>query len=254
MHLSAHGRAEQTTLVEELGSKLCDELAGILETPIVIMVDDGRIAASSIRGRIGNIHAAGARIMRHEAEHVAVTDAEARQDNRMRAGFNLAVDRDGERIAAVGIAGDPSLSRRNAYLARAYINVYLDARRAERERNEALAKLAVEAEGTATKANNDLREAMGSLDGFVESIAALSRQTRLLALNATIEAARAGAAGKGFAVVAGEVKTLSSRTDAETARVAEQVNAIREAFETYEQAMGSIVDAIKQRGAVDAAG
>ena len=39
MQLPASGRTEQTTLLEELGSKLCDELAGILEPLIVIMVE-----------------------------------------------------------------------------------------------------------------------------------------------------------------------------------------------------------------------
>jgi len=249
MALSSSAKVEQTWLVEELGQRLCEEIAAILETPISIMVEEGRIVASSLHERIGNHHAGAARIMRGEVDHIAITQEQAARDPQMKPGFNIAVTRQGQRIASLGVAGDPDMSERNAKLACAYIDVYLDSRRAELERSEALERLAGEAEGTAAEANAELKEAMSSLDGFVESIAALSKQTRLLALNATIEAARAGEAGKGFAVVAGEVKTLSGRTDEETTRVREQVGTIRTAFETYQEAMGGIVEAIKSRQA-----
>ena len=54
-----------------------------------------------------------------------------------------------------------------------------------------------------------LREESDTINSFVATITAISKQTNLLSLNASIEAARAGEAGRGFAVVAEEIRKLA---------------------------------------------
>ena len=59
----------------------------------------------------------------------------------------------------------------------------------------------------------DIGVVVTDLGRMVDTVRALSRQTRMLSLNATIEAARAGEAGRGFSVVASEVKDLSNQSE-----------------------------------------
>lgn len=57
-----------------------------------------------------------------------------------------------------------------------------------------------------------LKEAVGEISEFTQTIVSIAAQTNLLALNASIEAARAGENGKGFAVVANEVRVLAENS------------------------------------------
>lgn len=66
-----------------------------------------------------------------------------------------------------------------------------------------------------------LRTESDTINGFVEAITGISKQTNLLSLNASIEAARAGEAGRGFAVVAEEIRKLAD----DSAQAAENIRA-----------------------------
>lgn len=72
-----------------------------------------------------------------------------------------------------------------------------------------------------------LSGSVGRVDTILESIIAISDQTRLLSLNAAIEAARSGEHGRGFAVVAQEVKKLSEDTFAATNEITDIISSIR---------------------------
>lgn len=76
----------------------------------------------------------------------------------------------------------------------------------------------------ALEAVNELQSNIVEINGFLEGISSISRQTNLLSLNASIESARAGEQGKGFAVVAGEVGKLAHQS----AKTAENIFGITE--------------------------
>ncbi len=94
--------------------------------------------------------------------------------------------------------------------------------------------------------SDDIRSALNS-------ITAISAQTKMLALNAAIEASRAGEFGRGFGVVAVEVRGLSQQTAEAAAVIDRVVGAVQREIEQIAKTMQGSVTAVDHgRGKIEA--
>ncbi|MBI3445221.1 MAG: chemotaxis protein [Magnetospirillum sp.] len=87
------------------GQELCDVFSSELGLVCSFMGEEGRIVASSVKERIGSIHAIAARIMKGEMDEYGVTQEEAAKSSGMREGVNMGIDFEGVRLINFGIAG-----------------------------------------------------------------------------------------------------------------------------------------------------
>ncbi|WP_411343099.1 methyl-accepting chemotaxis protein [Paenibacillus sp. WLX1005] len=78
------------------------------------------------------------------------------------------------------------------------------------------------------KMARSLHERAQQINGIIDVIQGINKQTTLLALNASIEAARAGEAGRGFGVVAAEISNLSTSVAESTRMITTQITAMQE--------------------------
>lgn len=89
---------------------------------------------------------------------------------------------------------------------------------------------------------NNLESRTKQIEGTLDMIKNISKQTNLLSLNASIEAARAGDAGKGFSVVAEEVRKLALETNNTLNEIESLVNEIRKESKETVKAMNLDVE------------
>jgi methyl-accepting chemotaxis protein len=73
---------------------------------------------------------------------------------------------------------------------------------------------------------SELEAGMKQIEGSVQAITNITRQTNILALNAGIEASRAGEQGKAFIVLAAEIRKLAEQSQAFTGQISESVEQI----------------------------
>lgn len=194
----------------DLAQRVCDQFSEIMSVGMIVAIQEGEIIAASDKSRIGNKHAGAARIMRHEVDSISVDAEQAEASGfKMREGFNIAIELDGDRMCSIGFAGPPSIVSPLAKLAKSWLESELRVNQSTVTRRE------------------DMRRSAENIEGVLELIQAIAKQTKLLSLNASIEAARAGDAGRGFGVVAGEVKNMSEQTNDAVEAIKEQVTAMR---------------------------
>lgn len=247
---------------QDFARQMVHMIAKELNENITIFGHGGVVIASTIAGREGSVHDISRRMMQGEMDYYGVTKEEAAKLNNVRAGSNVLITYQSERVGVIGITGDPEVVKPIASIAAQVIQLHL-------QRDDA--------QEQARKITVELKTGLENLTGFIQELAAASEEqagttlilattaqqanlkaanteeilgfirniaesTKLLGLNAAIEAARAGEHGKGFNVVANEVRKLADSSAQSVNKVKDVIKEIQNSNTETEKQAGLIAE------------
>jgi len=235
-------------ITEQIAQQLVEFVSGETGYNMIVCDRDGVIIGDRAKERFGVRHDGAARIMRGEADSIAISKAEAeRSGGRMREGYNIVIRVDGERIGTFGIAGQLEIVTPIAKIASAVIAARIKESRHLALISEVAGEISRSVEQTVaaieniyagsealTAANAAVTRAVSATEAKIQDtsqmldfILDVADMTGLLGLNAAIIAAQAGQHGRGFSVVADEIRKLGKNSSASVDKITEILEQIQ---------------------------
>ncbi|OIJ10218.1 hypothetical protein BKP35_14010 [Anaerobacillus arseniciselenatis] len=251
----------KSLLSDEFAQHICQIVSEETGYRLIFVNQEGTIFAAYDKERIGDFHSVGKKVIDGIIEEGVVTQEEHERlkeqmgDEAPRAGINLPVIYKGQRLANLGVGGDPEAIRPILGLTRRTITLYLENKemldhltntiesinghlQSMLEKTEEVTTGSKEVERSTFKTQNTTEasiEKVKKMEEVLKIIKQVSSQSKILGLNAGIEAARAGQAGLGFAVVAKEIRKLASESEDSVAGVSVILEEIQEIFQTIQE-------------------
>jgi len=235
-------------ITREMAQQLVEFVSGETGFNMIVCDTDGIIIGDSARNRYGVSHEGAVRIMRGEFDSKAISKEDAENSGgKMKEGFNIVIQLDGERIGTFGIGGPVQIVTPIAKIAAAVIAARIQETRHLDLIREVVGEVSHSVEQTvaaienitsgseelnaanlaANEAVSDAETRVQDTNQMLEFILDLADETGLLGLNAKIVAAQAGAHGRGFDVVAEEIRKLAKKSTASVDRMTEILKQIQ---------------------------
>jgi carbohydrate diacid regulator len=173
-------------LTRELAARIVSDIKTAANADANIIGEGGYVLASYDPKRVGDMHEGGRRILAGETDEIAITSAVAATLQGARTGYIGVVKVDGERVAAIGITGDPETTKPIQKMAEIAL------------REEIRREVEIHRE----------REVVRSMEAQIMDIA---ERMKVLSLNGSIQAAKIGESGKSFKIVVAEMRKLAEQ-------------------------------------------
>jgi carbohydrate diacid regulator len=174
------------TIKPELAHKIVTDIKTVSGADANVIDQRGIIIASYDPNRVGTIHEGGKRIMDGEVDEIAITPEMAATMKGTRPGYNGVIKLNGQRIAVIGIAGDPQIVKPL----------------------QKMAEIAVKEEIQREIETEQERQIVRDMENQIIDIA---ERMKVLSLNGSIQAAKLGDKGRSFKIVVAEMRKLAEQ-------------------------------------------
>lgn len=203
---------------------LCDRFASEFGHNVSVMGKGGVILASNLRERIGNVHASASRVMAGEVDEVLVSNWQAMRSATMRPGCNTALDFRGQRVANLGVAGNPKRARKFAQIIKFCIlslmeahAVVIEQQRAEaEERRKAIRDIADRFRETVQNilptVEGNAREVTATANSLLAAVSASCSEARDIAVASEQASAEAVSVTENAGQLACSIDEVNSQT------------------------------------------
>ncbi len=203
----------------------------------------GRMTVA-VKGLVGRMQAAGARLTSVEADAAA---ALARQERVVRT-FRGSAEEIAAAVSGISATSEELLAAtsRVSEVSREAAHAADDGRSGLESMTASMQHLD-EAMNAFTRKLSTISQRAGGITAVVTTIAKVADQTNLLSVNATIEAEKAGESGRGFRIVAQEIRRLADQTALATKDIERMVRDMQAAVSSGTMEMDRFRNEVSQR-------
>ncbi|MBM7855083.1 uncharacterized protein with PhoU and TrkA domain [Desulfohalotomaculum tongense] len=245
-------------ILERIGPDVVQIISEETGEDVHIMGRGGVIIVTTQPERRGTVHEGAKKLLAGEIDEAFITEEDCKHLSGVRPGYTAPIVFNGQRIAGLGISGDPNKNKPIARIGIRIVeskivqeltadNVSQAAQEVYSRVEEATAsiqELSASAQHIASSSSEmaemagQAKAKMEQVNSILEAIEEIAVRSNLLGLNAAIEAARAGDHGRGFGVVATEIRKMansSAKSVEETTRV---IMEIKDFFNKISESIG----------------
>lgn len=257
--IGIHSIEQIYEILRRIGPQVVEMVASETGENVHIMGKGGIIIATTQPERKGTVHEGAKRLLAGEINEAFITEEDCLHLTGVRPGYTSPIVFNGERIAGLGISGDPNRTKPMARIGIRVVESWItrelasdDVRHVVHEIHARIEEATAAIQEVSSSAQHLLSgsqkmaiitEQAGTkveqANSILEAIEEISSRSNLLGLNAAIEAARAGELGRGFGVVATEIRkmaTSSAKSVGDTSQV------IAEIKEIFQQISSSVIE------------